>query len=133
MRFLFQNIEWRTNLDLRQHEGYGHLRIEQPNMVKWSAPEGERLAMILDSVFARVNEQLDFILPPGMRNMRKDLEKILKSALQDALTKMDMVTRDEFTQQTALLEKTRLRITELENRLRALETRVREMESARKL
>ncbi|NNM51676.1 MAG: accessory factor UbiK family protein [Pseudomonadales bacterium] len=89
--------------------------------------------MMLDTVFARVNEQLDFILPPGMRTLRQDLEKVLKSALQDALSKMDMVTRDEFSQQTLLLEKTRLRITELENRLRTLETRVREMEANRKL
>ncbi len=40
---------------------------------------------------------------------------------------MDLVTRHEFGQQTALLNKTQLRVTELENRLRAMELKVREL------
>lgn len=83
--------------------------------------------MNVEQLFARLGEQLDFVLPPGMRSMRQDIEQGLRTILQEALGKMDLVTRYEFGQQTALLNKTQLRVTELENRLRAMELKVREL------
>ncbi len=82
--------------------------------------------MNFEQILNRFGEQLDFVLPPGMRNLRQDIEKGLRSALQEALNKMDVVTREEFSQQTQVLEQTRLRITELENRLKAVELKVRD-------
>ncbi len=81
--------------------------------------------MNVEQLFSRLGEQLDFVLPPGMRSMRQDIEQGLRVILQEALGKMDLVTRQEFSQQTTLLNKTQLRVTELENRLRVLEQKVR--------
>lgn len=60
-------------------------------------------------------------LPPGFQTMQQDMEKNLRAALQSALAKMELVTRDEFDVQSAVLQRTR------EN-LEALETRVAELE-----
>ena len=50
-----------------------------------------------------------------------DVEKHLKSLLQSALAKLDVVSRDEFETQQVVLQRTR-------ERLEALEKRVAEME-----
>jgi BMFP domain-containing protein YqiC len=50
-----------------------------------------------------------------------EVEKHLKSLLQSALAKMDVVSRDEFETQQVVLQRTR-------ERLEALEKRVTEME-----
>lgn len=50
-----------------------------------------------------------------------DVEKHLKSLLQNALSKLDVVSRDEFETQQVVLQRTR-------ERLEALEKRVTEME-----
>ncbi len=51
----------------------------------------------------------------------KDLEKNLRAVLQSVFAKLDLVTREEFDVQQAVLLKTR-------EKLEALETRVAEME-----
>lgn len=45
----------------------------------------------------------------------------MKSALQAALARMDLVTREEFDAQTAVLQRTRARLEDLEIRLAELE------------
>jgi len=60
-------------------------------------------------------------LPSGFQTMQQDLEKNLRAALQSALTKMELVGRDEFEVQSAVLQRTR-------EKLEALETRVSELE-----
>lgn len=52
----------------------------------------------------------------------KDVEKNVKAMLSGALAKMDLVTREEFDVQQQILVKTRLKLSELEARLAALET-----------
>ncbi len=47
----------------------------------------------------------------------------LQSALQAALRKMDLVTREEFDAQAAVLQRTRLRLEALEQQLADWETR----------
>ena len=51
-----------------------------------------------------------------------DIEKNLKSLLQSALTKLDLVTREEFDVQTQVLQRTREQLTQLEARLAMLES-----------
>ena len=42
-------------------------------------------------------------IPEGLRSVRGDLEKNFKSILQRGLAKMDLVTREEFSIQEAVL------------------------------
>lgn len=51
----------------------------------------------------------------------KDVEKNVKAMLGSAFTRMDLVTREEFEIQQAVLHKTREKLAELEARLAALE------------
>lgn len=60
-------------------------------------------------------------LPPGAANLPKDLEKNFRSVLQTGLGKMDLVTREEFDAQTAVLARTRQKLEQLESRLKELE------------
>ncbi|MBV1774563.1 accessory factor UbiK family protein [Burkholderiaceae bacterium DAT-1] len=51
----------------------------------------------------------------------KDIEKNAKAALSAALSKLDLVTREEFDIQSAVLAKTREKLADLEARIAKLE------------
>jgi BMFP domain-containing protein YqiC len=53
----------------------------------------------------------------------RDLEKNLKAGLSGWLVKLDLVTREEFDVQTELLARSREKLTQLEARVKELETR----------
>lgn len=52
-----------------------------------------------------------------------DMEKNLRALLQGALTKMDLVTREEFDVQTQVLLQARNKLEQLEKKLAELEAR----------
>lgn len=60
-------------------------------------------------------------LPAGLRSARKDLENSFQAVLQSGLTKLDLVTREEFEVQEAVLARTRKKLEALEARLQDLE------------
>jgi BMFP domain-containing protein YqiC len=60
-------------------------------------------------------------LPPGLRAAQRDLESNFRAVLRSSLSKLDLVTRDEFDVQSRVLERTRARLEELEARVRELE------------
>jgi len=60
-------------------------------------------------------------VPEGLKNVREDLEKNFRSVLQSGLDKLDLVTREEFEVQRAVLVKTRAKLEALESRLAAME------------
>jgi len=63
-------------------------------------------------------------VPEGIRSVREDLQKNFKSVLQSGISRLDLVTREEFEVQEAVLARTR-------EKLQALELRLRELESAK--
>lgn len=64
-------------------------------------------------------------LPGGMDDLRRDTEKNLKSALGKVLEKMDLVSREEFEVQQAVLLRTREKLEALEKQVAELEAVVR--------
>ena len=60
-------------------------------------------------------------VPEGLRNVRKDLEENFQSVLKSGLNKLDLVTREEFEVQEAVLLRTREKLEALEERLKELE------------
>jgi len=60
-------------------------------------------------------------VPPGLTALRNDLEQNFKAVLQSGLTKLDLVTRQEFDIQSGVLRRSRERLEELEARIAALE------------
>jgi BMFP domain-containing protein YqiC len=61
-------------------------------------------------------------VPPGLAALKADLEQNFKSVLQAGLAKLDLVTRQEFDIQAAVLQRSRERLEALEKRIAALET-----------
>lgn len=88
--------------------------------------------MALEQIVNRVSEQLAQVLPPGVRQLRGDLEENIKAVLREALARMELVTREEFDVQTAMLSRTRSRLEAVEAELRALEQRLASSESRQK-
>jgi len=60
-------------------------------------------------------------VPEGLRSMREDLESNFRAVLRSSLSKLDLVTREEFEVQEAVLAKTRDKLEALEARLKELE------------
>jgi len=60
-------------------------------------------------------------VPPGLAAMRRDVEDNFRAVLQSGLSRLDLVTRQEFDVQAGVLRRTREHLEALEARLRALE------------
>lgn len=60
-------------------------------------------------------------VPPALRTIQSDLEANFRAVLRERLSKLDLVSRDEFDAQTRVLERTRTRLEALEARLASLE------------
>jgi len=77
-------------------------------------------AKSIDSIADRIANSI----PPGLNNLKDDMEKNVHALLQSALSKLDLVSREEFEVQKAVLAKTRVRLEELEKRVEELEKKV---------
>jgi len=64
-------------------------------------------------------------LPSGFQTMQQDMQKNLRAALQSALAKLDLVTREEFEVQSAVLQRTREKLESLEVRVGELEKQLK--------
>ncbi len=64
------------------------------------------------------------LLPPGLRESQAELQEAFKGAVQAGLSRLDLVTREEFEVQRAVLLRTR-------EKLEALERSVAELEAQR--
>lgn len=68
---------------------------------------------------AKINQALE-------SSPAKDLEKNMKALLTQGFSKMDLVTREEFDIRAQVLATTRARLEELEARVAALETQLKQ-------
>jgi BMFP domain-containing protein YqiC len=68
-----------------------------------------------------LTQRLSNLIPQGVKNMQTDIEKNIRTLLQSAFAKMDLVTREEFDVQTSVLERTRAKLEALEKQVSALE------------
>ena len=73
----------------------------------------------LDAFIRRATESL----PPDAAVLREDISANLRTFLESTLSRMDLVTREEFDVQRAVLQRTR-------EKLELLEKRVAELEAA---
>lgn len=66
-------------------------------------------------------QRLSRLLPPGLAGLRGELEQNFRAVLQSGLEKLDLISREEFEVQKAVLQKTRTRLEALEQQLLELE------------
>ncbi|MGV8944445.1 ubiquinone biosynthesis accessory factor UbiK [Thermomonas sp.] len=64
--------------------------------------------------------RLSSLVPPGLREGREELQQNFKSVLQTGLGKLDLVTREEFEVQRAVLARTREKLEAIERSLAEL-------------
>lgn len=76
----------------------------------------------LDNITRRLGESL----PPGLHALREEMEKNFHAVLQGAFHSMNLVSREEFDVQSAVLAKTRAKLEALESQVAALEKKLLE-------
>jgi BMFP domain-containing protein YqiC len=72
---------------------------------------------ILDDLSQRIVDGM----PQGLQTLQADFERNMRSALEAALRQMNLVSRDEFDIQQAVLQRTREKLEALEKRVAELE------------
>ena len=68
-----------------------------------------------------LSKKLTALMPQPIKSLQEDMESNVRGLLESGLQKMNLVTREEFEIQTAVLHKTRAKLEALEQRLAALE------------
>lgn len=74
-----------------------------------------------DDSIEKLAKKLAESVPEGLRSVRDDLEKNFRSVLRKGISKLDLVTREEFEVQEAVLTRTR-------EKLEALATQIQDLE-----
>ena len=62
------------------------------------------------------------IMPESLKSSKEEMQKTLKSGAEGVLQKLDLVSREEYDIQVALLNKCQEKINELEAKISELET-----------
>jgi len=78
-------------------------------------------AVMSDNSLEELARKLAEAVPEGLRSVRRDLEDNFRSVLKTGLGKLELVTREEFEVQEAVLARTREKLEELEKRLEEYE------------
>lgn len=74
-----------------------------------------------------LSQQISRLLPQA-EAAGEDIKKTVSSALQKGFARLDLLTREEFEAQQAVLTRAQNRVTELETEIAMLEARLRELE-----
>ncbi|MCK5918503.1 MAG: accessory factor UbiK family protein [Cocleimonas sp.] len=77
-------------------------------------------------------QRLSSLLPPSMGELQQDMEQNLRSGLESGLRKMNLVGREEFDVQTAVLLRTREKVEKLEQLVEQLTGKLEPQETAQK-
>jgi BMFP domain-containing protein YqiC len=62
----------------------------------------------------QLSKRISSLIPGDIKHMRGDIENNIHSLLQSSLAKMNLVTREEFDVQSAVLQRTREKLDKLE-------------------
>lgn len=66
-------------------------------------------------------QRMSSALPKGFQVLQEDVNRNLRASLESGLARMDLVTREEFDVQSAVLARTRTKLSALEAQVNALE------------
>ncbi len=79
--------------------------------------------MLNRSTLDELTHKITALLPENARLLQRDLESNIHALLLSALSRMNLVTREEFDVQVALLQRTREKLDNLEKTLEKIEQR----------
>ena len=72
----------------------------------------------------QISQRLAASIPAGLQQFAEDSGRNLRSAIEHILCEMNLVSREEFDIQQAVLHRTRKKLVALEARVAALEARI---------
>ena len=81
-------------------------------------------AMVDPRVLEELMTRIAAALPPEMGRLRDDVNRNLRAAVTSALARMDIVTREEFDVQAAVLARTREKLDTLDKQVASLEKKL---------
>ena len=74
----------------------------------------------MNNTLDELSKRISSLIPGDVKHMQDDVENNVRSLLQTALTKMNLVTREEFDVQSAVLQRTREKLDALEKQVEQL-------------
>ncbi|HEB81736.1 MAG TPA: accessory factor UbiK family protein [Gammaproteobacteria bacterium] len=74
----------------------------------------------IEQLAKQLSDRISALLPGDAGGIKKELEASIHSLLQSTFSKMNLVSREEFDVQTAVLQRTREKLEQLEKQLEKL-------------
>ena len=74
----------------------------------------------MNEALEELSKRITSLIPGNVKHMQDDIESNIRSLLQTSLTKMNLVTREEFDVQSAVLQRTREKLEQLEKQVEQL-------------
>jgi len=68
----------------------------------------------------QLSKRISDLIPGNVKHMQEDIESNIRSLLQSSLSKMNLVSREEFDVQSAVLQRTREKLEQLEKEVEVL-------------
>ena len=79
----------------------------------------------MNEAIEELSRRISSLIPGDMKHMQADIENNIRSLLQQSLSKMNLVTREEFDVQSAVLQRTRDKLEQLEREVAQLTKQMR--------
>jgi BMFP domain-containing protein YqiC len=80
--------------------------------------------MLDNPTINRLSDRINELLPSGLQQVKTDFDAKLKTLLQQQLSELEFVSREEFDIQSRVLQRTRAKLETLEDKLKNLEKTV---------
>lgn len=81
--------------------------------------------MLDNQSIKRLSDKINQLLPSGLQQIKGDFDARLKVLLQQQLSALELVSREEFDIQARVLQRTRAKLEDLEQKLKQLEQRLK--------
>jgi BMFP domain-containing protein YqiC len=69
---------------------------------------------MVNETLEELTRRISSLIPSDVKHVQEDIENNIRSLLQTTLAKMNLVTREEFDVQSAVLQRTREKLEQLE-------------------
>ena len=76
--------------------------------------------MLTNQTINRLSDKINQLLPPGLQQVKSDFDARLKVLLQQQLSTLELVSREDFDIQTRVLQRTRAKLEALEDKLESM-------------
>jgi BMFP domain-containing protein YqiC len=81
--------------------------------------------MLDNQTINKLSDKINQLLPPGLQQVKSDFDAKLKTLLQQQLSELEFVSREEFDIQARVLQRTRSKLEALEDKIKHLEQTIK--------